>query len=112
LGAIAELEEDAGGNVNAAFDTMARALACEPSSEQTLQSLMRLATATGRFGDLAEIVAKQASVVEDAELASSLYMSAARVLEESVGDAARAIDLYKKVLAADPTNVEAAESLQ
>lgn len=112
LWAIAELHEDAGADAGAAFDTMARALAADPSSERTLENLNRLASATGRFVDLARITAEQADQVSDVELKSSLYMFAAQVLEDSVGDSARAIGLYKLALDASGTHVPAAEALE
>ena len=112
LGAIAELQEDAGSDLSAAFDTMARALAADPSSDKTLENLSRLASATGRFVDLARITAEQADQVADVELKSSLYMFAAQVLEDSVGDPTRAIALYKLTLEAAGTHVAAAEALE
>src|SRR5690606_36000874 len=54
LEAIAELQEDAAGDVKAAFDTTARALACEPASERILETLKRLAAATEQFEKLAQ----------------------------------------------------------
>jgi len=112
LGAIAELHEDAAGDLSAAFDTMARALAADPSSEKTLENLSRLASATERFVDLARITAEQADQVTDVELKCSLYMFSAQVLEDSVGDPARAIALYKLALAASSSHVPAAEALE
>ena len=50
---IAQLYEDAAGDLNAAFDTYARALREDPASEVTQQGLDRFARATGRFADLA-----------------------------------------------------------
>src|SRR5262249_10320537 len=52
---IASLYEDAAGDMNAAFDTYARALSEEPSNEVTQQGLDRLAQATGRFTNLARV---------------------------------------------------------
>ena len=109
---IAPLYEDAAGNTNAAFDTMARALAVDPASEATQQQLDRLARATGRFQDLAHTFEQLAAAQREAEVASVLYASAARVFENDVGSADRAIELYRKVLSIDPANLAAAESLE
>ena len=50
------LYEDAGGDLNSAFDTYGRALSQDPaSSEATQEGLDRLARATGRFADLARV---------------------------------------------------------
>lgn len=109
---IAELYEDAAGDVNAAFDTLARALAADPSHEGTQATLDRLARATGRFQDLAGVFQQLAERQEDAELGSQLYTFAARVHENDVGDIDKAIELYRQVLSIDPMNLPAAESLQ
>jgi len=109
---IASLYEDAAGDVNAAFDTLARALAVDPAHEATQEGLDRLARVTGRFQDLARVFEQLAAAQEDPELGSRLYSSAANVYENLVGDGDRAIELYRKVLSIDPTNLAAAEALQ
>jgi tetratricopeptide (TPR) repeat protein len=109
---IAQLHEDAAGDLNASFETMARALAADPTSEGTQDGLDRLARATGRFQDLARVFEELAGQQHDPEVGSKLYSSAARVFELEVRDVERAIELYRKVLSIDPTNLAAAESLQ
>ncbi|MEO7037108.1 MAG: tetratricopeptide repeat protein [Polyangiaceae bacterium] len=109
---VAALHEDAAGDVNAAFDTLARALAVDPSHEETQAGLDRLARVTGRFQDLASVFERLAVAQTDPELSSKLYSSAGNVFENLVGDGERAIELYRKVLSIDPTNLAAAESLQ
>ncbi len=109
---IAELYEDAASDPSSAFDTMARALAVEPSSETTQDAMDRLARMSGRVADLAKVLESLAAEQEDAELGSQLYTSAARVYEADLGDVDRAVELYRKVLQTDPTNLAAAESLQ
>lgn len=109
---IASLYEDAAGDMNAAFDTLARALAADPSHEDTQGGLDRLARATGRFQDLAQVFEKLAAEQSDPELASQLYTFAARVFENDVGNVDRAIELYRQVLKIDAMNLAAAEALQ
>lgn len=109
---VAALHEDAGGDANAAFETLARALAVDPAHEDTQGSLERLASVTGRFLDLANVLEQLGAQQRDAELASALFMSAARTLENAVGDVERAIELYRRVLQVDPVNLGAAEALQ
>lgn len=109
---IAGLYEDAAGDVGAAFDAYCRALAVEPGYQPTWQAVDRLARATGRYQDLASHLEKLAEAQEEPDLASQLLGHAARVIEQDVGDAARAIELYRKVLSVDPVNLEAAGSLQ
>lgn len=109
---IASLHEDAAGDIGAAFDTLARALAADPSHEETQAGLDRLARATGRFQDLAQVFERLAQEQSDPELASQLYTFAARVFENDVGNVDRAIELYRQVLKIDAMNLAAAESLQ
>jgi golgin subfamily B member 1 len=109
---VATLYEDAAGDVNQAFDTLARALAVDPAHEETQIGLDRLARATGRFHDLARVFEQLAAQQDDPELGSQLYTFAARVFENDVGDVDRAIELYRRVLTIDPTNLAAAVALQ
>ena len=109
---IAQLYEDAGGDLNSAFDTFARALAFDPASDATQQGLDRLARATGRFPDHARVLETLAGQQQDAELASQLFTMSARVYESDIGDMDSAVAHYRKVLEIDPRNLGAAESLE
>jgi tetratricopeptide (TPR) repeat protein len=109
---IAVLYEDSAGDANSAFDTMARALAVDPAHADTRQSFDRLARVTGRLLDLAKVYEELAGAQNDPEIGSQLYAAAARVFEHDVPNIDRAIALYQRVLAIDPTNLDAAESLQ
>jgi len=119
---IAQLHEDAAGDLNAAFSTMARALREDPANEATQQALDRIARATGRFQDLAQVfeaLAGEKVAAEDADgsvesnqLASQLFMMSARVYELDLGNIDVAIGLYRKVLEIDAANLPAAESLE
>lgn len=109
---IAQLYEDAGGDLVSAFDTFARALAEDPGLEATQQGIDRLARATGRFADLARVFQDLAAKQEDAALASSLYTMSAQVYESDLGDVENAIRHYRTVLTIDPHALHAAESLE
>lgn len=109
---IAGLHEDAGGDVGAAFETYCRALAVLPSDDGTWRSVDRLARATGRYQDLAQHLESLAAAQAEPDIASQLLTHAARVMERDVGNPSRAIELQRKVLAVDPTSLDAATSLQ
>ncbi len=109
---IAQLYEDAAGNLGSAFATLARALREDPANESTQQQLDRVARATGRFADLASTFEELASQIEDPALASALYMTSAKVQENDLGSIDLAIGLYRRVLEIDPLNLPAAESLE
>jgi tetratricopeptide (TPR) repeat protein len=84
----------------------------DPSNEETQQQLDRLARASGRFGDLARVFEELAQQIDDATLASALYMTSARIHETELGSADTAIALYRKVLEIDPLSLVAAVSLE
>jgi tetratricopeptide (TPR) repeat protein len=109
---IAQLYEDAAGDLGSAFATLARALKEEPANESTQQQLDRVARATGRFADLANVFQELAAQIEDPALASALFMTSARVQENDLGSIDQAIGLYRRVLEIDPLNLPAAESLE
>jgi len=112
LHAIAQLHEDAAGDLDAAFDTLARALAEDPAHEQTQTGLDRLARATSRFADLAKVFENLAGRQDDPMLTSQLFSMAARVYEQDLRDVDNAVRLFRKVLSIDPTNLPAAEALE
>ncbi|HEX9297066.1 MAG TPA: tetratricopeptide repeat protein [Polyangiaceae bacterium] len=109
---IAGLYEDAAGDLNAAFDTLARALQEDPVNELTQQGLDRLARATGRFADLARVFEDLASVQDDPHIASSLYSMSARVYQSDLRDIESSIRHFRRVLDIDPVNIAAAEALE
>jgi golgin subfamily B member 1 len=109
---IAQLYEDAAGELEPAFATLARALKVDPANETTQQQLDRVARATGRFADLARVFEDLATEIDDASLASALTMTSARVQENDIGNAGAAVALYRRVLEIDPLNLGAAESLE
>ena len=112
---IAQLYEDAAGDLNQAFATYARALKEDAGNAETQQQLERVARATSRFTDLAHVYEELGGSLEkgdDVQLASSLWSMAARVYEQDIGDQETAIARYRKVLEIDPLNLAAAESLE
>ncbi len=109
---IAQLYEDAAGDLNQAFATYARALKEDAGNAETQQQLERVARATSRFVDLAHVYEELGGSNEDVQLASALWSMAARVYEQDIGDQETAIARYRKVLEIDAQNLAAAESLE
>ena len=109
---IAQLHEDGAGDVNAAFDTYARALAADPANEATQQGIDRLARASSRFKDLAQVFESLAAKQEDPQLAYTLYAMSARIYENNLADIDSAIAHYRTVLSLDAMNLDAADSLE
>ncbi|HTJ82293.1 MAG TPA: tetratricopeptide repeat protein, partial [Polyangiaceae bacterium] len=123
---VATLYEDAGGDLDSAFGTLARALGEDPTSQETKDGLDRLARATNRHADLAKVYEDRAlaqlaganvedqesTVVSDPSVAVDLYTIAAGIHENDLGAPDAAIAHYRKVLEIDPQNLHAAESLE
>jgi tetratricopeptide (TPR) repeat protein len=109
---IATLHEDVGNQLERAFATYARALAIEPLDETTVAGLDRLARASGHLTELADVYEGLAASQSDPELVAQLYASAARVVQNDVGNVARAIELYGKVLDVAPRDLAAVEALE
>ena len=109
---VAQLYEDSAGDLGSSFATLARALKEDPASESTREQLDRVARASGRFVDLAQVFEQLAAEVEDPALASSLYMTSALAQEDDIGNLEAAIALYRKVLEIDPLSLAAAQSLE
>ncbi|MFO0675675.1 MAG: tetratricopeptide repeat protein [Polyangiaceae bacterium] len=109
---IAQLHEDAAGDLASAFSTHARALSIDPANETTQRALDRVARATGRFEDLARAFETEGKAAADPTLASSLVTMAAVVYESDLGNVDTAVALYRRVLEIDPANLNAAESLE
>jgi tetratricopeptide (TPR) repeat protein len=109
---VASLHEDVGNNLERAFATYARALAIEPLDETTVAGLDRLARSGARFVQLADVYEELAASHKDSELVAHLYGSAARVVQTEVGDVARAIGLFNRVLDVAPRDLAAVEALE
>ena len=109
---IAQLYEDSAGDIGSAFSTLARALKEDPANESTRRQLDRVARASGRFVDLAQVFEDLAAQVDDPTLASALYMASGAAQEDDIGNADAAIALYRKVLEIDPLSLPAARSLE
>ena len=109
---VARLYEDSAGDLGSAFATLARALKEDPGNDGTREQLDRVARASGRFTDLANVFQELAAQVDDSSLASALYMMSASANEDDIGNVDAAIALYRKVLEIDPLNLSAARSLE
>jgi golgin subfamily B member 1 len=112
LETIAEIHEDAGANSGGAFEAYARALSFDPARDVTTENLDRLASATGRFEELAAILTREAKNADNLEVRARLLFRSAELLEERVGDAERSIAAYQAALSVDPTSLPALSALE
>ncbi len=88
----------------------------EPDVPEHREELTRLADAVGRFDRLAEVLAAAADDCTDEALRVELLMQAGVVHEDRLGDTARTIELYLRVLgigdAAPETHLAAARRVE
>ncbi|MEM9188384.1 MAG: tetratricopeptide repeat protein [Myxococcota bacterium] len=109
---IAELYELALSDVDSAFQSFARALAEDPANEMTQDSLARLASMNANYEALAQVYEQRVAEIEDPQLRASIYVKAATVREDQLGDVPNAIAHYQKVLELDDQHIEAASALE
>ena len=94
-----------------AFDAYARAFVEDPSNEETLVALDRLAEATGRWLELAQLYDTFLEDADDPDRIVDIGLRVARIHEERLGNAEIAIERLVKVADHDPENRVALESL-
>ena len=94
-----------------AFDVYARALAVDPSMEETLSALERLAELTGRWQDLANLYDAQLEATEDPDRIIDIGLRVAVIMQERLGLAEEAITRHAKVLEYEPENKTALVAL-
>ncbi|HEX6239251.1 MAG TPA: tetratricopeptide repeat protein [Polyangiales bacterium] len=112
LHTIAELYEGQLNDVGRAVQTYARALAEDPSSESTQAQLERVSLLANDASNLVQIYERQVHEVQEPSVAAVLHVKAAQIRENMLGDTRGAIEHYTRVLALDPTHLEAAGALE
>lgn len=105
---LARLQAGPLGELDEAIATMRRARqgGCRVASVE----LMELYERNGQYNDLAELLLSEAQTTVDPEEARGLRLQAGGLLEQSLGEPVRALDIYKQILADDPRNPAAAHA--
>lgn len=109
---IAELQETALDDPGSAFASFGRALAQDPTNEDSIGGLERLARAHGAHQELAKVYEEQVAAVESAEIKVALHQRAAAVHEELLNNAEGAIAHQRSILALDARNLDALTALE
>nr|HEX4318042.1 tetratricopeptide repeat protein [Kofleriaceae bacterium] len=106
LGRIAELEETELAGAGHAFDAWVEVLGLDPAHERARVELSRLAPWLSRWPDATAALERAAAAVpaHDVATRAALLGDLATYYDVQAGDAARAIDAYQRLIAADPTN--------
>ena len=101
LGRMAEIEERRLSHQNAAFDIYGRALRVDPTNQEMLFQLDRLAAETGHWGKLATLFATELDKIDDPHKQIDLLLRLGRVYEEETNQPEEAIATYGKAVEAD-----------
>ncbi|MCA9669351.1 MAG: tetratricopeptide repeat protein, partial [Myxococcales bacterium] len=98
VGDLAEQRGDSASAEQAYREALARARGHLPAQ----WGLERLLEANGRIAELAELVEAQAQGMESTRALADTLVRAAELFEQRLGDAARALPLYERVLKVQP----------
>ncbi|MDX2023641.1 MAG: tetratricopeptide repeat protein [Deltaproteobacteria bacterium] len=108
---IAQIQERRLGNFDDAFGAYGRALAVDPTNNDTIAHLDRLAQVTGRWADMAQLLESQLGKIEDARLQVELLLRVARIYEGETREDDKAIAAYKRVADIEPERREGLDAL-
>ncbi|MCA9522042.1 MAG: tetratricopeptide repeat protein [Myxococcales bacterium] len=114
---ITALKELADLNLEQLFEAerglhwLGKAFQLDPLDESVRERMEALAEDTMRWGDIVEIYSRVKEEVEDAELMKQTWHRIARILEEKVGDAARAEQTYLDIRMSDPDDLDVLKAL-
>jgi tetratricopeptide (TPR) repeat protein len=104
LGQIAEIEERRLSHQNAAFDVYGRALRIDPSNQEVLAHLDRLAGETGHWPKLANLFVSEIEKIDDPRKTIDPLLRLARIYEEETSQIDEAIATFRRAMDADPEN--------
>ena len=107
LCSIAEIEERRLSHQNAAFDVYGRALRIDPTNQDVLAHLDRLASETGHWAKLANLFASEIEKVDEPRRAIDMLLRLARIYEEETGQVEEAIATFRRAMGADPDSKDA-----
>jgi tetratricopeptide (TPR) repeat protein len=115
LRSIATIHEDARDDLTAAFAAYRRALvaaATEPELEQLIDTLLRVASATGDHEALVSALEGIANDVLDLEQRKRIHSLCARIARDELSDLARGEQQFRALLDIEPEHGEALEALE
>lgn len=95
-----------------ALQCLQQVLASEPSDAQAIQGTMRIYRRAQQWPELAQLFLQQAEAAPAPGEQRKLYLEAARIYEQQLGDTSKALLLYEDILASDPMHEEASEALR
>ena len=108
---IAHLYEDALKEPERAVRAWETVLELDPNEGEALESLAQLHLASLSYPELADVYARKIEITERADERRMLFLQSARIHEENLGDAERAIEQLRALLAETPGDGEALAEL-
>ena len=111
LGRMAEIEERRLSHQNAAFDIYGRALRVDPTNQDVLFQLDRLAAETGHWAKLGNLFATELEKIDDPRRQIDLLLRLGRVYEEETNQPEEAVATYSKAVEVEGENKQALVAL-
>ncbi len=111
LGRMAEIEERRLSHQNAAFDIYGRALRVDPTNQDVLFQLDRLASETGHWAKLGNLFAAELEKIDDPRRQIDLLLRLGRVYEEETNQPEEAVATYSKAIEVEGENKQALVAL-
>ena len=108
----ASLHDEQLGDPEGAMPYLDRVLAVDPTNSRAFNRLKQILTSAERWAELEELYEKAAKGTTDERDRIELLNEVALIAEEIMGDAAKAIGYYERILALDPVYVAALDALE
>ncbi|MFO0763004.1 MAG: tetratricopeptide repeat protein [Byssovorax sp.] len=108
----ASLHDEQLGDPEGAMPYLGRVLAVDPTNQRAFTRLKQILTASERWGELEALYERAVQSTQEQGERVDLLNQIALVAEEIIGDAAKAIGYYERLLAIDPLFTAALDSLE
>ena len=108
----ASLHDEQLGDPEGAMPYLERVLAVDPNNSRAFNRLKQILTNSERWGELEELYDRAAKATTDQIDRIELLNEVALIAEEIIGDAAKAIGYYERILALDTFHVPSLDALE
>jgi tetratricopeptide (TPR) repeat protein len=108
----ASLHDEQLGDPEGAMPYLERVLAVDPTNTRAFNRLKQILTSSERWSELEELYDRAAKSTTDEKDRIELLNEVALIAEEIIGDAAKAIGYYERILVLDPLYTAALDSLE
>ncbi len=100
------------GHLEYAIASEQQALQLDPNHKEALSTLADFYRKTQKWPELAQILTHHASIEGEPKKQVDLYLALADLYESALADGAQAVAAYRQAVAADPTCIDALNSLE